>query len=110
VGSVELLPVTIVVDVNGEVFTFAATTGATLPMLPTGTFVEVRGERQNGTLALTRLRVEDNPGGGSGNSDRDGSGGRSGSGGGGDCRPVPASGALAPVLGESRVTARRSCP
>ena len=50
----------IVVNANGTMFTFVAPTGATLPVLATGTFVEVRGLRQNGTITLTRLRVEDN--------------------------------------------------
>jgi hypothetical protein len=49
----------IVVNVNGAMFTFVAPAGTTLPVLPTGTFVEVRGLRQNGTITLTRLRVED---------------------------------------------------
>jgi hypothetical protein len=71
----------IVVNVNGTMFAFVAPRGRTLPVLPTGTFVDVRGLRQNGTITLTRLRVEDNDGG-SGSGDDDG--GHSGSGGGGD--------------------------
>lgn len=61
----------IVVRANGMMFTFVAPTGTRLPVLAAGTFVEVRGLRQNGTITLTRLRVEDGEGGG-------------GSGGGGD--------------------------
>jgi hypothetical protein len=48
--------------------TFVATTGTTLPVLSVGTFVEVRGLRQNGTITLTRLRVEDDDGGDDGDS------------------------------------------
>lgn len=66
----------LVVNVNGTTFTFAAAAGTTLPVLPTGTFVEARGVRQNGTITLTRLEVEDGHGG-------DDDGGHSGSGGGG---------------------------
>jgi hypothetical protein len=68
----------IVVNANGTTLTFVASAGTTLPVLATGTFVEVRGLRQNGTTTLTRLRVEDNDGGGSGDD------GHGGSGGGGD--------------------------
>ena len=69
----------IVVNANGTMFTFIAPTGATLPVLATGTFVEVRGLRQNGTITLTRLRVEDNGDGDDGSH----SGGGGGSDGGG---------------------------
>jgi hypothetical protein len=72
----------IVVNANGTTFTFVAPAGTTLPVLATGTFVEVRGLRQNGTTTVTRLRVEDNDGGGSGGGGGD-DGGHGGSGGGG---------------------------
>jgi hypothetical protein len=38
-------------------------------VLASGTFVEVRGLRQNGTITLTRLRVEDGEDGGGGGDD-----------------------------------------
>jgi len=63
----------VVVNVNGTLFTFNAPTGITLPVLPTGTFVEARGVDENGTITLTRLRTED---------DGDGDGGGGGDGGG----------------------------
>lgn len=56
----------IVVDVNGTMFTFDASTGVTLPVVPVGTFVEARGVEQNGSVTLTRLRVEDDGGDGGG--------------------------------------------
>jgi hypothetical protein len=64
----------IVVNANGVIVTFVAPSGATLPVLASGTFVEVRGLRQNGTITLTRLRVEDGEDGGGGGGD-DGGGG-----------------------------------
>lgn len=64
----------VVVNVNGTMFTFVAPTGTTLPVLGAGTFVEARGLKQNGTITVTRLRVEDN---------RGDEGGRSGGGDGG---------------------------
>jgi hypothetical protein len=68
----------LVVNANGTKFTFVAE--STLPVLPIGTSVEVRGLQQNGTITLTRLRVEDSEGGdGGGGSD----GGDDGGGGGG---------------------------
>ncbi len=70
----------IVINANGTMLTFVAPIGTTLPVFATGTFVEVRGLRQNGTTTLTRLRVEDNRDGGGGSGDDDG--GHSGSGGG----------------------------
>ena len=71
----------LVVRRRDATFTFAAPTGLTLPTLPTGTFVEVRGVRVHGVLTLERLRVEDegDSGGGSGGGGGDGSG-HSGSG------------------------------
>jgi hypothetical protein len=73
----------IVVNANGTMLTFVAPAGGTLPVLPTGTFVEVRGLNNNGVITLTRLRTDDNDGGGaSGGSGDDG--GHGGSGGGGD--------------------------
>ena len=76
----------IVVNANGELLTFAAPAGTTLPVLSAGTFVEVRGVQQGGTITLTRLRVEDHDGGdGSGGSGSGGGdGGHGGSGGGDD--------------------------
>lgn len=77
----------IVVNADGELFTFAAPAGTTLPVLPAGTFVEVRGVQQGGAITLTRLRVEDNDGGdgsGGGGSGSGGDGGHGGSGGGDD--------------------------
>lgn len=53
----------LVVDAEGTTVTFVASTGATLPVLAAGTSVEVRGVRQNGTVTLTRLRVEDDESG-----------------------------------------------
>lgn len=75
----------IVVNVHGAMFTFVAPAGTTLPVLATGTFVEARGLQRNGTITLTRLRVEDNEGGFSGSGDdRGGDGGHGVSGSGGD--------------------------
>lgn len=51
------------VNVNGTTVTFVAPSGTTLPVLPAGTSVEVRGVRQNGTNTVTRLRVEGGDGG-----------------------------------------------
>ena len=65
----------IVVNANGTLFTFVARAGTTLPVLPTGTFVEVRGLRQNGAITLTRLRVEDDDSGGGDDGDHGGSDG-----------------------------------
>jgi hypothetical protein len=56
----------VVVNVNGTIFTFAAPAGVTLPVLAAGTFVEARGVEQNGSITLTRLRVEDDGDGGGG--------------------------------------------
>jgi hypothetical protein len=71
----------LVVNSGNAMFTFAAATGVTLPMLPVGTFVEARGVSLNGVLTLTRLKLEDTEGdGGSGG---DGGGGQGGSGSGG---------------------------
>ena len=54
----------ITVDTGGAMLTFAAPAGATLPVIPTGTNVEARGVTINGVLTLTRLRVDDDGGGG----------------------------------------------
>jgi RNase P/RNase MRP subunit p29 len=54
----------ITIDAGGATLTFAAPTGVTLPALAQGTFVEARGVTVNGVLTLTRLRVEDDGGGG----------------------------------------------
>jgi hypothetical protein len=70
----------VVVDANGTMFTFVAPAGATLPVLPAGTPVEARGFEQSGTITLTRLRSEDDNGGG----DDGHGGGGDGGGGGGD--------------------------
>jgi len=72
-------PTQIAVASGGTTFTFNAPTGTTLPTLPMGTSVEVRGFSQNGALTLERLRVEDRDDGGAGS----GSGGGSGDDGGG---------------------------
>ena len=47
------------VSSHGTVFTFAAPHGMTLPVLATGTFVEVRGVKVNGVLIVDRLKIED---------------------------------------------------
>jgi hypothetical protein len=73
----------LVVDADGTLFTFVAPTGTTLPVLATGTPVEVRGVQQNGTITLTRLRTDGNDGGGGSGGD-DGDHGGSGGGGGED--------------------------
>lgn len=65
----------IVISGGGATFTFTVPTGTTLPTIAAGTFVEARGVSQNGTIMLTRLRLE--------NGD-DGGGGHGGGGGGGD--------------------------
>jgi hypothetical protein len=73
----------IVVMSGGSTFTFAAPAGVTLPTLPAGTAVEVRGVRINGVLTVQRLKVENQDDG----NDSSGSGGQNGSGngdGGGD--------------------------
>lgn len=54
----------ITIDAGGVTITFAAPAGQTLPVIATGTFVEARGVTINGVLTLTRLRVEDDGGGG----------------------------------------------
>jgi hypothetical protein len=54
----------ITIDAGGVTITFAAPAGRTLPVIPTGTFVEARGVTVNGVLTLTRLRTEDCDGGG----------------------------------------------
>jgi hypothetical protein len=68
----------IVIQANGTV-TFVAPAGKTLPVFATGTRVEARGFEQNGTITLTRLRIEDNGdgdgGGGGGGGGDDGGGG-----------------------------------
>ena len=57
-------PSKISIDASGAMLTFAAPAGQTLPVIATGTFVEARGVTINGVLTLTRLRVEDDGGGG----------------------------------------------
>jgi hypothetical protein len=62
----------IAIQANGATVTFVAPAGKTLPVLAAGTRVEARGFEQNGTITLTRLRVEDNgdgDGGGGGGDD-----------------------------------------
>jgi hypothetical protein len=54
----------ITIDAGGAMLTFAAPVGQTLPVLAQGTLVEARGVTINGVLTLTRLRVEDDGGGG----------------------------------------------
>jgi len=49
----------ITVTSRGVAFTFTAPPGVTLPVLPIGTFVEVRGAKINGMLVVERLKVED---------------------------------------------------
>jgi len=56
----------LVVSSGGTTFTFVAPTGATLPVLATGTSVEVRGFARNGVTVLERLRLEDESGDGDG--------------------------------------------
>jgi hypothetical protein len=53
----------ITIDADGAMLTFAAPAGVTLPVIPTGTFVEARGVTINGVLTLTRLRTDDDGGG-----------------------------------------------
>jgi hypothetical protein len=55
-------PTQIVVNSHGAVFTFAAPAGVTLPTLPAGTFVEVRGVTVKGVLTAQRVKVEDEGG------------------------------------------------
>ncbi len=57
-------PAQIAVNSHGALFTFAAPAGVTLPTVPVGTFVEVRGVKMNGVLTVTRLKLEDGDGGG----------------------------------------------
>jgi len=64
----------IVVEANGTTFTFVPPAGETLPVLATGTFVEARGFEQNGTITLTRLRLEDSGDGDGGGGGDDGGG------------------------------------
>jgi len=54
----------ITIDAGGATLTFAAPNGHTLPVIATGTFVEARGVTINGVLTLTRLKIEDDDGGG----------------------------------------------
>ena len=56
----------ITIDAGGATLTFAAPSGHTLPVIATGTFVEARGVTINGVLTLTRLKIEDDDGGGDG--------------------------------------------
>jgi len=53
----------ITINEGGATLTFAAPSGQTLPVIPTGTFVEARGVTINGVLTLTRLKIEDGGGG-----------------------------------------------
>jgi hypothetical protein len=65
----------IAIQANGATVTFVAPAGKTLPALAAGTRVEARGFEQNGTITLTRLRVEDNGGGDGGGGGGDDGGG-----------------------------------
>jgi len=56
----------ITINAGGATLTFAAPSGQTLPLIPTGTFVEARGVTINGVLTLTRLKIEDGGDGGGG--------------------------------------------
>jgi hypothetical protein len=56
----------ITIDAGGAMLTFAAPTGQTLSVIAQGTRVEARGVTINGVLTLTRLRVDDDGGGGDG--------------------------------------------
>jgi hypothetical protein len=56
----------IVVNSRGSVFTFASPAGVTLPTLPVGAFVEVKGRSVNGVLTVERVKLEDGDDGGSG--------------------------------------------
>jgi hypothetical protein len=62
-------PTQITIDAGGATLTFAANTGVTLPVLASGTVVEVRGVTINGVLTVTRLSIEDGGGGGGGGGD-----------------------------------------
>ncbi len=59
-------PSEITINAGGATLTFAAPSGQTLPVIPTGTFVEARGVTINGVLTLTRLKIEDGGDGGDG--------------------------------------------
>ena len=59
---------------NAEDAAVAGAVRATLPVLAAGTFVEVRGIQQSGTLTAERVRVEDQNGDGDGGG-HDGDGG-----------------------------------
>ena len=87
----------LVINAGGAMLTFTAPAGTALPIIATGTLVEVRGVSANGSLTLQRVELagqsgEDNGGSGNdggGNHDggggsHDGGGGDGGSGGGGD--------------------------
>jgi RNase P/RNase MRP subunit p29 len=56
----------ITINAGGATLTFAAPSGQTLPVIAQGTFVEARGVTINGVLTLTRLKIEDDSGGGGG--------------------------------------------
>lgn len=59
----------ITIDAGGATLTFAAPTGVELPVLATGTSVEVRGVTIGGVLTVQRLRVEEGDGDGGGGGD-----------------------------------------
>jgi hypothetical protein len=59
----------ITIDAGGAMLTFAAPSGVTLPILATGTQVEVRGVSINGVLTVQRLQAEDSGDGGGGGDD-----------------------------------------
>jgi hypothetical protein len=66
----------LVVLSHGMTFTFAAPTGVTLPIIPTGTSVEAKGVSVNGQLTLVRVKTDDDgDGGGGGGGGDDGGGG-----------------------------------
>ena len=63
----------ITIDTGQSTLTFAAPSGATLPVIAAGTAVEAHGVTIDGVLTLTRLRTED--GGGDGDGGGQGGGG-----------------------------------
>lgn len=65
----------LVVVSHGTKFTFAAPAGKTLPVIPTGTFVEAKGVMVNGVLTLVRVKVENDDGDDGGGDDGGGHGG-----------------------------------
>ncbi len=82
-GVVSSTPGQLVIATPAGMLTFTPPGGVTLPTLPAGTIVEVKGLRRNGLLLLVRLRVEDDDED-EGSSGTGGDGDHSGPGGGDD--------------------------